>query len=161
MKGAANSVTANKHTTGLAIEPPAMGIANPAQLQTEGAIQMQEKDERMEKPSPNGLPKEVNTQMESSIGADFSDVKVHPNSSKAPEVGALAYTQGSDIHFAPGQFQPETPKGQALLGHELTHVVQQREGRVTPTTQVKGMAVNDDPGLEKEADQMGKKTASR
>ena len=113
-----------------------------------------------EQSSPNGLPGEVNAKMESTLGADFSGVKIHPNSSKAPEVGARAYTQGSDIHFAPGQFQPETTKGQALIGHELTHVVQQREDRVKPTTQVKGMSVNDDPGLEKEADQMGKKASS-
>ena len=43
---------------------------------------------------------------------------------------ALAYTQGTDIHFAPGQFEPDTSAGQQLLGHELTHVIQQAEGRV-------------------------------
>ena len=48
---------------------------------------------------------------------------------------------------------------QELLGHELTHVVQQSEGRVKPTTEVMGMPVNDDPSLEAEADKMGKKAA--
>ena len=78
---------------------------------------------------------------------------------KASDVGALAYAQGSDIHFAPGQYDPGSQSGQELLGHELTHVVQQRQGEVKPTTQVNGVAVNDDPGLENEADQMGKKAA--
>ena len=83
----------------------------------------------------------------------------HPESSKAPEVGALAYTQGTDIHFAPGQFKPETSTGQQLLGHELTHVIQQSEGRVQPTTEIGGMAVNDDISLENEADLLGAKAS--
>jgi hypothetical protein len=106
-----------------------------------------------------GMPDSVKSKMESGLGSDFSDVKIHDNSSKAPDIGALAYTQGSDIHFAPGQFKPDTTGGQQLLGHELTHVVQQREGRVKPTTEVNGMPVNDNPGLENEADVMGAKLA--
>lgn len=102
-----------------------------------------------------GIPDMVKQRMEGSFGADFSSVRVHPESSKAPEVGALAYTQGTDIHFAPGQFKPDTSAGQQLLGHELTHVIQQAEGRVQPTTEIGGMAVNDDAGLEREADLMG------
>ena len=107
-----------------------------------------------------GIPDHVIQGMESSFGTDFSSVRVHPDSSKAPEVGALAYTQGTDIHFAPGQFKPDTSAGQQLLGHELTHVIQQAEGRVQPTTEVGGMAVNDDLSLEHEADVMGAKAAS-
>ena len=68
--------------------------------------------------------------------------------------------QGSIPHFAPGQFKPDTSAGQQLLGHELTHVIQQAEGRVQPTTEVGGMAVNDDLSLEHEADVMGAKAAS-
>ena len=106
-----------------------------------------------------GMPDAVKSQMESTFNTDFSNVKIHENSSKAPDVGALAYAQGTDLHFAPGQFKPETTSGQELLGHELTHVVQQSEGRVKPTTEVMGMPVNDDPSLEAEADKMGKKAA--
>ena len=106
------------------------------------------------------IPDYVIQGMESSFGTDFSSVRVHPDSSKAPEVGALAYTQGTDIHFAPGQFKPDMSAGQQLLGHELTHVIQQAEGRVQPTTEVGGMAVNDDLSLEHEADVMGAKAAS-
>lgn len=106
-----------------------------------------------------GIPDEVKQRMEDSFGSDFSSVRVHPNSSKAPGVGALAYTQGTDIHFAPGQFKPDTSAGQQLLGHELAHVVQQSEGRVQPTTEVAGMPVNDDVGLEQEADLLGLKAS--
>ena len=106
-----------------------------------------------------GIPDGVKQNMEESLGVDFSSVRVHPESSKAPEVGALAYTQGTDIHFAPGQFRPDTSYGKQLLGHELAHVVQQVEGRVQPTTEIGGMAVNDDAGLEHEADVLGAKAA--
>lgn len=106
-----------------------------------------------------GIPDEVKQRMENSFGTDFSSVRVHPESSKAPEVGALAYTQGTDIHFAPGQFKPDTAAGRELLGHELTHVVQQSEGRVLPTTEISGMPVNDNEALEREADVMGAKAA--
>ena len=106
-----------------------------------------------------GIPDNVRQRMEDSFGTDFSSVRVHPESSKALEVGALAYTQGTDIHFAPGQFKPDTSAGQQLLGHELTHVIQQAEGRVQPTTEIGGMAVNDNEGLEHEADVLGAKAA--
>ncbi|MBN2527997.1 MAG: DUF4157 domain-containing protein [Deltaproteobacteria bacterium] len=121
-------------------------------LQGKMTATVQKKDE-----SNNGIPHEVQAKMETAMNADFSNVQLHPNSSKAPEVGALAYTQGNDIHFAPGQFSPDTSSGRQLLGHELAHVVQQREGRVQPTTEVAGMPVNDNPALESEADKMGAK----
>lgn len=108
-----------------------------------------------------GIPSEVKGKMEDSFGTDFSSVRVHPESSKAPEVGALAYTQGTDIHFAPGQFKPDTASGQQLLGHELAHVIQQAQGRVQPTTEVNGMPVNDSNSLESEADALGQKAAAR
>lgn len=107
-----------------------------------------------------GIPDDVRQRMESAFATDFSSVRVHPDSSQAPEVGALAYTQGTDIHFAPGQFKPETSSGRQLLGHELAHVVQQQEGRVQPTTEIGGMPVNDDVSLEHEADVLGSKAAN-
>jgi hypothetical protein len=111
------------------------------------------------KENKTGLPDETKSKMENTMNSDFSDVTMHPESSRAAEVGALAYTQGSDVHFAPGQFKPDTAAGNELIGHELTHVIQQREGRVQPTTEVAGMPVNDNPSLEQEADAMGAKTA--
>ncbi len=111
------------------------------------------------KSASNKMPEDIQAKMEHTMGADFSNVNIHEGS-KASDVGALAYAQGNDIHFAQGQYNPASQDGQKLLGHELTHVVQQREGRVKPTTQFKGQSINDDPALEQEADNMGAKAAS-
>ncbi|MFN8397064.1 MAG: DUF4157 domain-containing protein [Bacteroidia bacterium] len=102
----------------------------------------------------------VMQKMGAAMGADFSNVNIHQNSQKATEAGALAYAQGNDVHFAPGQFSPNTPGGQQLIGHELAHVVQQRQGRVQANAEVNGMAANTDHSLEAEADAMGAKAAA-
>jgi len=104
------------------------------------------------------MPADVQARMEHAFGADFSAVRIHEGQ-HAPSIGALAYTQGTDIHFAPGAYDPGSQRGQSLLGHELTHVVQQAQGRVQSTGQAKGAAVNDDPALEREADDMGAQAA--
>jgi hypothetical protein len=106
----------------------------------------------------SAMPRDVQAKMESALGSDFSGVRIHEGS-HASDIGALAYTQGTDIHFASGQYRPHEQSGQELLGHELTHVVQQSQGRVPATTQAKGAAVNDDPALEREADAMGARAA--
>ncbi len=93
--------------------------------------------------------------MERFFQADFSGVRVHEGPA-ARAMGALAFTLGEEIHFAPGLYAPESREGLALLGHELTHVVQQRDGRVAnPYGQ--GVAIVQDPALEAEADRMGQK----
>jgi len=69
--------------------------------------------------------------MERVLGETLSDVRIHTRGPAAREVGdrgALAMTEGGDVAFAPGRYRPGTPVGDALLAHELTHVVQQREG---------------------------------
>jgi hypothetical protein len=69
--------------------------------------------------------------MESSFGSDFSQVRVHADSTAAAaarSVNALAYTSGQQIVFGAGQYSPTTSSGRRLLAHELTHVVQQRMG---------------------------------
>ena len=109
------------------------------------------------------LPEGLRSKMESALGADFSAVRVHVGPAAAA-VGARAYTQGDDIHFAPGQYDPASESGQQLLGHELAHVVQQRAGRVTAPTQAKdggamGAPINADASLEAEADAVGAKAA--
>ncbi len=105
------------------------------------------------------MPDEVQAKMENSMGTSFSDVNIHEDSSKAKDMGSLAYAQGNNVHFAPGQYNPTTNKGQQLLGHELAHVVQQRQGRVDESFQIKGVTINNNPALEQEADQAGKKAA--
>lgn len=104
------------------------------------------------------MPEDVQAKMEGAFGADFSAVRVHEGP-QARDMGARAYTQGTDIHFAPGCYEPGSLHGQELLGHELTHVVQQSQGRVQATTQAKGAAINDDTSLEREADEMGARAA--
>lgn len=128
----------------------------PLQGKMADIVQRQEMSEEEE---PAQMKRENNTRMPDNLkagvenlsGIDMSDVRVHYNSDKPAEVGALAYTQGANIHVAPGQ--------ERHLPHEAWHVVQQKQRRVQATTQMKGLGINDDPSLEHEADMMGAKTA--
>ena len=108
-----------------------------------------------EAPRPNntGMPDNLKSGIESLSGFSMDDVRVHYNSSKPATVQALAYTQGTDIHVAPGQ--------EKHLPHEAWHVAQQMAGRVSPTTNINGMPVNDNAGLEHEADVMGEKAVGQ
>lgn len=112
---------------------------------TEEAIQKQE----TKNINKTGLPDALKAGVENLSGYSLDDVRVHYNSSKPAQLQALAYTQGTDIHIAPRQ--------EKHLPHEAWHVVQQMQGRVKPTMQMKGVQVNDDEGLEREADVMGDK----
>jgi Domain of unknown function (DUF4157) len=78
--------------------------------------------------SPAALPQPLLARMERSFGEDFARVRIHEGPGPST-VGAVALAQGSDLHFAPGHYRPGTPSGDALIGHELTHVVQQRHGQ--------------------------------
>ena len=103
-----------------------------------------------EAPRPNntGLPDNLKSGIENLSGMNMDHVRVHYNSDKPAQLQAHAYAQGNEIHVAPGQEQH--------LPHEAWHVVQQAQGRVKTTVQMKGnMQVNDDVGLEREADVMG------
>ena len=102
------------------------------------------------KKNNTGLPDNLKSGMENLSGLSLADVKVHKNSNKPAQLNAHAYAQGSDIHLASGQ--------EKHLAHEAWHVVQQKQGRVKPTIQMKGeVNINDDVGLENEADVMGEK----
>jgi hypothetical protein len=103
-------------------------------------------------PAPNrtGMPDGLKSGIEALSGLAMDHVRVHYNSEKPAQLNAHAYAQGSDIHLAPGQDRH--------LPHEAWHLVQQAQGRVQPTLQLNGgVAVNDDPSLEREADQMGER----
>ena len=106
----------------------------------------------VQKKNETGMPDHLKVGVEELSGLAMDDVKVHYNSDKPATVQALAYTQGTDIHVAPGQEQH--------LPHEAWHVAQQMAGRVEPTTEVGGMPVNDNIALEHEADVMGAKANS-
>lgn len=99
-----------------------------------------------------GLPDGLKSGMERLSGLSLDDVRVHYNSARPARFQALAYTQGTDIHIGPGQ--------EKHLAHEAWHVIQQKQGRVRPNMEMHGMAVNDDAGLEHEADVMGRRAVS-
>ncbi|HWY38016.1 MAG TPA: DUF4157 domain-containing protein [Bacteroidia bacterium] len=102
------------------------------------------------KANSTGLPDHLKSGIENLSGHSMDDVKVHYNSSQPAQLNAHAFAQGSDIHIASGQ--------EKHLAHEAWHVVQQKQGRVKPTKQLKSKVnINDDASLEKEADVMGAK----
>ena len=104
----------------------------------------------LKKPNKSGLPNPLKAEIENLTGCSMDAVKIHFNSPKPDQLKAKAYAQGSEIHLAPGQEQH--------LPHEAWHVVQEKQGRVKPTMQMKeGEPANDDQALEKEADKMGAK----
>ena len=106
------------------------------------------------KENKTGMPDSLKSGLENMSGIDLSDVKVHYNSLQPAQLNAHAYAQGNEIHIAPGQ--------EKHLPHEGWHVVQQKQGRVKPTKQLKStVPINDNPSLEKEADVMGAKVLNQ
>ncbi len=132
-------------------EEELMMKADPSPIQRQGDeedLQMKAAPaQRVE--NKTGMPDNVKSGVENLSGLSMDDVKVHYNSPKPASVQALAYTQGTDIHVAPGQ--------EKHVAHEAWHVAQQMQGRVKPTVEIAGTAVNDNAGLEHEADVMGAK----
>ncbi|WP_456459307.1 eCIS core domain-containing protein [Reichenbachiella sp.] len=107
-------------------------------------------DVAQRKSNNTGLPVNLKMGIEKLSGYSMDDVKVHYNSPKPAQLNAHAYAQGNNIHMASGQ--------EKHLPHEAWHVVQQKQGRVKPTVQLKSRVnINDDPVMEKEADEMGAK----
>lgn len=103
----------------------------------------------------------VQEQMGSSMGYDFSNVRVHTSGESDQlnqELGAKAFTTGQDVFFRGGAYSPNSSSGQELIAHELTHVVQQSTGAVQSSGK---MAVNE-PGdrFEGEADSVAKAVMS-
>ena len=99
------------------------------------------------------LPDAMREKMESAFGADLSAVKLY-ESDAVREAGAEAVTQGSNIAFAPGMLDFTSYGGQALLGHEISHVVSQARGEVT------GSGLLNDHALEARADREGAMAAA-
>ena len=118
--------------------------ANSSKKQTQLAV-------LQKKANNTGLPENVKNNTESISGISLDDVKVNYNSNKPAQLNAHAYAEGSNIHVAPGQ--------EKHIGHEAWHVVQQKQGRVKPTTEVGGIPINDNKSLESEADKMGQQTS--
>ncbi|MBK6265122.1 DUF4157 domain-containing protein [Marivirga sp. S37H4] len=132
--------------------PQAVKIAQLKAMAEIQSVQLKKEEEELvqKKENKTGLPDQLKTGIENLSGYSMDDVKVHRNSDKPAQLNAHAYAQGTDIHLASGQ--------EKHLPHEAWHVVQQKQGRVKPTTQLKGKVnINDDAGLEKEADVMGER----
>lgn len=86
------------------------------------------------------------TLMESQLGEDFGDVRVHTGSradESARSINAQAYTVGTDVVFRDGKYAPETDSGMHTLAHELTHVVQQKAGPVDGSPAPGGIRLSD------------------
>jgi hypothetical protein len=118
-------------------------------MQGKFAAPLQRETDAATAPNKTGLPDNLKAGIESMSGMDISDVRVHYNSPKPSQLSAHAYAQGSEIHLGSGQ--------EKHLPHETWHTVQQRQGRVQPTMEMGGKKINDDAGLEREADVMGEK----
>ncbi|ASZ10859.1 DUF4157 domain-containing protein [Chitinophaga pendula] len=139
---------------------PAVAIQKMANSSNDSAEEREEQSKPFQlraagpyRPNNTGLPDQLKTGIEATSGFSMDDVKVHYSSDKPAQLQALAYAQGTDIHIGPGQ--------EKHLPHEAWHVVQQKQGRVQPTIQRKGARpINDDVGLEQEADVMGRQALS-
>jgi len=93
------------------------------------------------------LPLALRSGLEQLSGVDLSEVQVHHDSHAPASLGAAAFTYGKAIHLGPGE--------QRYLPHEGWHAVQQAQGRVAPSFQLGGVAINNANTLEREADTMG------
>ncbi len=92
------------------------------------------------------LASDVRGEMEQRLGHDFGDVRVHSDSAahdSAKSVNAHAYTVGSSVVFQRDMYDPSSAGGKTMLAHELTHVVQQRQGAVDGTPTAGGIRVSD------------------
>ncbi|WP_230270600.1 eCIS core domain-containing protein [Deinococcus sp. 6YEL10] len=105
--------------------------------------------------SGNPLPEAIQRHLEHGLNHDLSRVRIHDDAEAdklAKSVGAVAFTTGTDIFFRSGHFRPNTKSGLALLAHEVTHTVQQAQGRVAG-------GIDPDAGLETEAQVTGARLA--
>ena len=109
--------------------------------------------------TPTALPGALRSRAEAFFGADFSGVQLEVGA--APDLlGAAAFARGDTIHLAPWAERLPAPQLEELLGHELAHVIQQRQGRAAPRRQVGGIDVDDDEALEAEAAELGRRFAA-
>ncbi|MFN6337409.1 MAG: hypothetical protein ACK41W_01580 [Cyanobacteriota bacterium] len=120
-------------------------------VHSKALIAQRQPNETDSKPRENntGLPENLKAGTEALTGPSLDHLRIHYN---AAQLNALTYVQGIDVHLAPGQ--------ERHLPQEAWHLVQQSQGRVRPTMQLKdGVPANDDAGLERKADVMGGRAA--
>jgi hypothetical protein len=138
-------------------KPQALGTSGALHLQrvagnaAMGALVQREAEESpvkevVGKGGGSSLDSGVRKEMESKLGHDFGDVRIHTDgqaAKAATSVQAKAFTSGTDVVFNAGNYQPDTAEGKHMLAHELTHVVQQRSGPVDGTSRGDGTKVSD------------------
>lgn len=110
-------------------------------VKSSSTVQRQQEKEPT-RPNLTGIPDTTKSQFENLSGFSFDDVRVHYNSDKLAQLQALVYTQGNQFYVTPGQEKHLEPE----------HVIQQKQGRVIPTVNISGLQLNDEPTLEREAD---------
>ncbi|MFI5650502.1 DUF4157 domain-containing protein [Streptomyces anulatus] len=143
--------TAGNGALGAMIQRTRSGAAAPAEHAEQTGDTGQAEEQRSpvhDVVSSGGSPLDTDTRtdMESRMGADFSDVRVHHDSAaheSAKGVGAHAYTVGNNVVFQRDAYDPGSPQGRTTLAHELTHVIQQRNGPVEGTEAPGGIRVSD------------------
>ncbi|MCF6404963.1 DUF4157 domain-containing protein [Chitinophaga filiformis] len=99
------------------------------------------------------LPRDVRNEMSESIGADFSNVRIHTGEKAAAlsdEIGAQAFTHGNDVYFNSGKYDTDSSAGKHLLAHELTHVVQQGAAPAIEGKASSVPAAHATPGVQRE-----------
>lgn len=143
--------------------PQHPGFASAAQQRTaqppapRGATPVEPGALRLPAGAGRPLPEAERRHMEAVFGTRLADVRIHEGP-QASAIGAVAFTLGNEIHFAPGHFVPGTGAGRQLLGHEIAHVLQQKSGRVRNPLGG-GLVVLQDSALEAEAERMGLRAA--
>lgn len=117
---------------------PAIAKAESGRLQASSDFQQKL---YQSKGSGTPLPKETLSSYEPAFGADFSKVIIHTGTDAVAmnkEIGARAFTHGSDIYFNEGMYDPTSSSGKQLLAHELTHTVQQGASTLQTNKQTGG-----------------------
>jgi Domain of unknown function (DUF4157) len=107
----------------------------------------------MESSGGQPLPRSTRNEMESAFGVDFGQARIHTGqqaATAARDINASAFTVDQDIYFGEGQYQPDSQQGKHLLAHELTHTLQQANGR--SALQSDAVVSHPDDVLEREAD---------
>ncbi len=126
------------------VQKKEMKEEEPVQKKEEEEVQKKEKvaeekaeiESRLKKTKGGGNPmsKAIKLEMENAFGADFSTIRIHTDSnavSMCQEMKAQAFTNGNDIYFNKGKYNPNSAAGKQLLAHELTHTIQQGAVSVT------------------------------
>ncbi|MFJ2433174.1 DUF4157 domain-containing protein [Streptomyces anulatus] len=140
--------TAGNGALGAMVQRARSGAAAPAEQAGDTGQAEEQRSPVHDVVSSGGSPLDTDTRtdMESRMGADFSDVRVHHDSAaheSAKGVGAHAYTVGNNVVFQRDAYDPGSPQGRTTLAHELTHVIQQRNGPVEGTEAPGGIRVSD------------------